>query len=171
MGDCTPLLVLNFLCRASTSSGEVEFFSAHLTHQRTTRVSNPNRLSTFLTDSSFFYFQRMRFGKGFGDPPVSSERLISTFETGSRISVLQSRVARRDREFISFSLMLRDEIEIFFLSVSCFETRTGISLFQSCASRQAREFFNLISGFETRARNSFISSQFSRRELDFLAFS
>ena len=96
-----------------------------------------------------------------------SERLFSTFETGSRISVFQSRVARRDREFLSFSIMLRDEIEIFFLSVSCFETRTGISFFQSRASRQAREFVHLISGFEMRARNSVISSQFLRRERDF----
>ena len=98
---------------------------------------------------------------------VSSEMLISAFETGSRISVFQSRASRREREFLSFSLMLRDENEIFFLSVSCFETRTGISFFQSRASRQAREFVHLISGFEMRARNSVISSQFSRRERDF----
>ena len=91
---------------------------------------------------------------------VSSEMLISAFETGSRISVFQSRASRREREFLSFSLMLRDENEIFFLSVSCFETRTGISFFQSRASRQARVFVHLISGFEMRARNSVISSRF-----------
>ena len=34
---------------------------------------------------------------------------------------------RRDREFLPFSLMLRDEIENFFLLISCFETRTRIS--------------------------------------------
>ena len=34
---------------------------------------------------------------------------------------------RQEREFPPFSLMLRDEIENFFLSISCFETRTGIS--------------------------------------------
>ena len=105
-----------------------------------------------------------------GSTPVSSEMLISAFETGSRISVFQSRASRREREFLSFSLMLRDENEIFFLSVSCFETRTGISLFKSRASRQAREFFNLISGYETRSRNSVISSQFSRHERDFWLF-
>ena len=103
---------------------------------------------------------------------VSSERLISTFETRSRLSLFQSHASRRDREFLSFSLMLRDEIENFFLSVSCFETRSRISVFQSRASRQAREFVHLISGFETRPRNSVISSQASRRERDFfLAFS
>ena len=85
--------------------------------------------------------------------PVSNESPVSTFETGSRISVFQSRV--------------RDGIENFFLPVSCLETRSRFSFFQSHASRRAREFFHLISGFETRARNSVISSQFSRRERDF----
>ena len=37
---------------------------------------------------------------------VSREMLISAFETGSRISVFQSRASRREREFLSFSLML-----------------------------------------------------------------
>ena len=67
---------------------------------------------------------------------------------------------RWDREFLSSGLTLRDEIEIFFLSISCFETSTRIFFFQSRASRRAREFFHLISGFEMRARNSAILSQF-----------
>ena len=54
--------------------------------------------------------------------PVSSERLISTCETRSRLSLFQSHASRQDREFLSFSLMLRDEIGNFFLSVPCFET-------------------------------------------------
>ena len=38
---------------------------------------------------------------------------ISTLETRSRISSFQSHASRRDREFLPFGLMLRDEIEKF----------------------------------------------------------
>ena len=51
---------------------------------------------------------------------------ISCFETGSRISFFQSHASRRDRDFITFSLVLRDENGNFFLSISCFETSTRI---------------------------------------------
>ena len=47
---------------------------------------------------------------------------------------------------------LRDEIKIFFRSVSCFETRSRISSFQSHASRREREFILSISDIETRTR-------------------
>ena len=64
----------------------------------------------------------------------------------------------------------RDEIENFFLSVSCFETRSRISSLQSHASRRDREFFPFslmlrdeiknfflsVSCFETRSRISFL---------------
>ena len=56
-----------------------------------------------------------------------SERPFSTLETRSRISSFQSHASRQDREFLPFSLRLRDEIENFFLSVSGFETRSRIS--------------------------------------------
>ena len=36
----------------------------------------------------------------------------------------RSQLSRREREFRSFSLMLRDENKNFFLLISCFETRT-----------------------------------------------
>ena len=58
-----------------------------------------------------------------------SEMPISTLETRSRISSFQSHASRRDREFLPFSLMFRDEIENFFPSVSCSETRSRISVF------------------------------------------
>ena len=51
-------------------------------------------------------------------------------------------LSRRDREFLPVSLMLRDEIENFFPSVSCFETRSRISVFRSRASRRDREFLS-----------------------------
>ena len=92
-------------------------------------------------------------------------------------------LSRRDREFLPFSLMLRDEIENFCLSVSCFETRSRISSLQSHASRRDREFLSfglvlrdeienfclLISCFETRSRISIFRSRASRRERDFLS--
>ena len=55
-----------------------------------------------------------------------SERPFSTLETRSRTSSFQSHASRRDREFLPFSLMIRDEIENFCLSVSCFEKRMRI---------------------------------------------
>merc|ERR1712112_42511 len=80
--------------------------------------------------------------------------------------------------------MLRDEIENFFLSVSCFETRSRISSFQSHASRRDREFlpfslmlrdeienfFLSVSCFETRSRISSFQSHASRRDREFLPF-
>ena len=61
-------------------------------------------------------------------------------------------LSRRDREFLPFSLMLRDEIENFFPSVSCFETRSRISSLRSHASRRDREFLSSLSRFNTRPR-------------------
>merc|ERR1712090_88181 len=65
-------------------------------------------------------------------------------------------LSRRDREFLPFSLMLRDEIENFFPSVSGFETRSRISSLRSHAPRRDREFLSSLSCFETRpkGRNS-----------------
>ena len=71
--------------------------------------------------------------------PEHSEIHFSTLETRSRISSFQSHASRRDREFLPVSLMLRDEIENFFPSVSCFETRSRISVFRSRASRRDRD--------------------------------
>ena len=61
-------------------------------------------------------------------------------------------LSRRDRELLPFSLMLRDEIENFFPSVSCFETRSRISSLRSHAPRRDREFLSSFSCFETRPR-------------------
>ena len=92
-----------------------------------------------------------------------SERPFSTLETRSRISSFQSHASRRDREFLSLGLVLRDENENlilqshvsrrerdFFSSVSCIESRTRIFTFSlilrdenfclnSCTSRRERE--------------------------------
>ena len=90
--------------------------------------------------------------------PISVQREpYFNFRDGIENICLSISCPRRDREFLSSSLMLRDEIEIFFLSISCFETRSRISFFQSRASRWAWEFFHL-------------ESQASRREREILSF-
>ena len=67
-----------------------------------------------------------------------SEKHFSTLETRTRISRIQSRTSRREREFLSHNLMLRDKTENNFL--------------QSQASRRDRDLFFLISDYETRTR-------------------
>ena len=78
-----------------------------------------------------------------------SEKHFSTFETRTRISHIQSRTSRRERDFLSPNLMLRD--------------KTENNFFQSQASRRDRDFF-----FNLRLRDeieNFLSnSQFLRRE-------
>ena len=81
-----------------------------------------------------------------------SKMYISTLEARSRISSFQSHASRQDREFLSVGLVLRDEIKMFYLSVSCFETRLRFSVFRSRASRRERGFFPSVSCFETRTR-------------------
>ena len=106
-----------------------------------------------------------------------SERPFSTLETRSRISSFQSHASRRDREFLSLGLVLRDENENFFLqshvsrrerdflsSVSCFETRSRISSFQSHASRRDREFLSLGLILRDENENICLHSRASRRE-------
>ena len=63
-------------------------------------------------------------------------------------------LSRRDREFLSFSLMLQNEIENFCLSVSCFETRSRFSVFWSRASRRDREFLSFGLVLRDKSENS-----------------
>ena len=71
-------------------------------------------------------------------------------ETGSRISFFQSHASRRDRDFLSFNLVLRDEHENFFLSISCFETSTRIFPPNLRLRDESEKFCHLVSVFETR---------------------
>ena len=95
--------------------------------------------------------------------PEHSERPFSTLETRSRTSSFQSHASRRDREFLSLGLVLRDENENLIL--------------QSHVSRRERDFFSSVSCFETRTRiftfslmhrdeneNFYFQSHSSRRE-------
>ena len=67
-----------------------------------------------------------------------SEKHFSTLETRMRISHIQSRTSRRERDFLSPNLMLRD--------------KTENNFFQSQASRRDRDLFFSISDYETRSR-------------------
>ena len=90
-------------------------------------------------------------------------------------------LSRRDREFLPFSLMLRDEIENFCLSVSCFETRMRIFSYnlmfrdeseifchQSHASRRDREFFPF--GLMLRDEIENFREQWSSNDINFHNF-
>ena len=79
-----------------------------------------------------------------------SEKHFSTLETRTRISRIQSRTSRRERESLSPNLMLRDKPENNFL--------------QSQASRRDRDLFFSISDYEMRSRIFLSNSQFLRRE-------
>ena len=52
--------------------------------------------------------------------------LTSCFETRMRILFIQSWASRRDREYLSFNLLILDENKDIFLSISYFETRMRI---------------------------------------------
>ena len=52
--------------------------------------------------------------------------LISCFETRTGILFIQSWALRREREYLSFSLLILDENKDIFLSISYFETRMRI---------------------------------------------
>ena len=67
-----------------------------------------------------------------------SENHFSVLETRMRISHIQSRTSRREREFLSPNLMLREKTENNFL--------------QSQASRRDRDLFFSISDYETRTK-------------------
>ena len=98
---------------------------------------------------------------------------ICYFSMKQSIARCLFQLLRRDREFHPFSLMLRDEIETFFLLVSCFETRSRISSFQREAFFNSRDeiekFFLSVSCFETRSRISSFQSHASRRDREFLS--
>ena len=64
-----------------------------------------------------------------------SERPFSTLETRSRISSFQSQASRRDREFLSLNLVIRDENENFF-----YESQTSRRERESRLRQFSREF-------------------------------
>ena len=91
-----------------------------------------------------------------GSESEHSEMHFSTLETRSRISSFQSHASRRDREFLSFGLVLRDANENFSYNL-VFRGENENCFYHSRASRREREFLLSISRFETRMRISVFS--------------
>ena len=87
-------------------------------------------------------------------PKLLGQEIFVIAVTGSnqRISPIQSRSLRRDWEFLTLNLRLRDE------------TKKNL---QSRTSRRDQDLLSAFSGFQTRTRIPLIWSRFSRRDREF----
>ena len=73
-------------------------------------------------------------------------------ETRMRVSLIQSRTSRRDREFLTLNLRLRDETEKKSPPISGIETRSRFIIFILRLRDENENSLDLISVFETRTR-------------------
>ena len=118
-----------------------------------------NKIGDKITDIRFWGIKSQI--SGFGDKITDMRTEITHFVyIHQGIARCLFQLSRQDREFLPFSLMLRDEIENFFPSVSCFETRSRISSLRSHAPRRDREFLSSLSCFETGPRRMFKKMHF-----------
>ena len=69
-----------------------------------------------------------------------------------RVSLIQSHSSRRDREFLTLTLRLRDETEKKFPLISGIETRSRFIIFVLRLRDENENSFDLISVFVTRTR-------------------
>ena len=83
---------------------------------------------------------------------VVSESSFFNLETRMRVSPIQSRSSRRDREFLTLTLRLRDETEKKFPPISGIETRSRFIIFTLRLRDENENSLDLISFFETRPR-------------------
>ena len=81
-----------------------------------------------------------------------SESRFFNLETRMRVSPIQSRSSRRDREFLTLTLRLRDETEKKFPPTSGIETRLRFIIFSLRLWDENENSLDLISFFETRPR-------------------
>ena len=81
-----------------------------------------------------------------------SESHFFILETKMRISLIQSRTSRRDREFLTLSLRLQEETEKRSLPISGIETRSRFIIFTLRHRDENENSLDLISIFETRPR-------------------
>ena len=81
-----------------------------------------------------------------------SESHFFILETRMRISLIQSRTSRRDREFLTLNLRLRDETEKKSPPISGIETRSRFIIFILRLRDENENSLDLISVFETRTR-------------------
>ena len=81
-----------------------------------------------------------------------SESHFFNLKTRMRISPIQSRTSRRDREFLTLNLRLRDETEKKSPPISGIETRSRFIIFILRLRDENENSLDLISVFETRTR-------------------
>ena len=81
-----------------------------------------------------------------------SESHFFILETRMRVSLIQSRTSRRDREFLTLNLRLRDETEKKSPPISGIETRSRFIIFILRLRDENENSLDLISVFETRTR-------------------
>ena len=81
-----------------------------------------------------------------------SESRFFNLETRMRVSPIQSRSSRRDREFLTLTLRLRDETEKKIPPISGIETRSRFIIFILRLRDENKNSLDLISVFETRTR-------------------
>ena len=81
-----------------------------------------------------------------------SESRFFILETRMRVSLIQSRSSRRDREFLTLTLRLRDETEKKIPPISGIETRSRFTIFTLRLRDENENSVDLISFFETRPR-------------------
>ena len=84
--------------------------------------------------------------------PEVSESHFFIIETRMRVSLIQSRTSRRDREFLTLNLRLRDETEKKSPPISGIKTRSRFIIFILRLRDDNENSFDLISVFETRTR-------------------
>jgi len=84
--------------------------------------------------------------------PVVSESRFFNLETRMRVSPIQSRSSRRDREFLTLTLGLWDETEKKFPPISGIEMRSRFIIFTLRLRDENENSLDLISFFETRPR-------------------
>ena len=84
--------------------------------------------------------------------PVVSESRFFNLETRMRVSPIQSRSSRRDQEFLTLTLRLRDETEKKFPPILGIETRSRFIIFTLRLRDENENSLDLILFFETRPR-------------------
>ena len=81
-----------------------------------------------------------------------SESRFFNLETRMRVSRIQSRSSRRDREFLTLTLRLRDKTEKKFPPISGIETRSRFIIFTLRLRDENENSLDVISVFKTRTR-------------------
>ena len=87
-------------------------------------------------------------------PKLLGQEIFVIAVTGSnqRISPIQSRTLRRDWEFLTLNLRLRDETEKKSPPISCIETRSRFNIYMLRLRDKNENSLDLISIFETRTK-------------------